>query len=286
MNTSLKHLPEQKQYELQQAVKIIREEVQAEMIILFGSYARGDWVEDLDPETMTYRYQSDFDLLIITKTLKEASKIEQNNLLKYRLMKTIPRTPIGLIAENIDFVNRSLQRSQYFFIDIKREGVLLYNSANFKLAKPKQVTPKERKLLAQEDFEYWFTRANGFLKMYNSALKQNELNIAAFLLHQATERFYNTILLVFTRYKPRTHDLEKLGQYIASVEPQFLTVFPQSTATGKLRFELLRSAYVDARYKRNYKITEKQLVWLAERVAYLQTLTERLCQAKIESFEG
>lgn len=285
MNTSLKHLPEQKQYELRQAVKIIREEVPAEMIILFGSYARGDWVEDFDPETMTYRYQSDFDLLVITKTRKEASKIEQNNLLKHRLMKTIHRTPIGLIAENIDFVNRSLQRSQYFFIDIKREGVLLYHSKNFKLAKPKQITPKERKLLAQEDFEYWFTRASGFLKMYHSALNQNELNIAAFLLHQATERFYNTILLVFTHYKPRTHDLEKLGQYVASVEPQFLTVFPQSTAIEKLRFELLRSAYVDARYKRSYKITEKQLVWLAERVAYLQALTEKFCQAKIESFK-
>ena len=36
------------------------------MLILFGSYARGDWVEDLDPETLQHRYQSDFDLLVIT----------------------------------------------------------------------------------------------------------------------------------------------------------------------------------------------------------------------------
>lgn len=46
MKTTLDHLPEQKQQELQRAVEILREETQAEMIILFGSYARGDWVED------------------------------------------------------------------------------------------------------------------------------------------------------------------------------------------------------------------------------------------------
>jgi len=101
------------------------------MLILFGSYARGDWVEDLDPETLLYRYQSDFDLLIITETPRQASKIEQNNQLAQRLIKTIHRMPISLIAEDIQFVNRRLRKSQYFYIDILREGVLLYDSGKF-----------------------------------------------------------------------------------------------------------------------------------------------------------
>ena len=48
MKTALDHIPEQKQQELQRAIEIIRETVDLDMLILFGSYARGDWVEDLD----------------------------------------------------------------------------------------------------------------------------------------------------------------------------------------------------------------------------------------------
>ncbi len=159
MKTSLDHLPEQKQQELQRAVEIIREEINPDMLILFGSYARGDWVEDIDLETLHYRYQSDFDLLVVTETRKEASKIEQNNQLNQRLIKTIHRTPISLIAEDIQFINRRLRKSQYFYIDIKREGIVLYNSGAFELVEPKEISPSERKKLAEEDFEYWFISA-------------------------------------------------------------------------------------------------------------------------------
>ena len=285
MKTSLEHLPEEKQQELQRAVEIIQEEIDLDMLILFGSYARGDWVEDLDPETLHYRYQSDFDLLLVTETRKEAGKIEQNNQLNKRLMKTIHRTPISLIAEDIQFVNRRLRKSQYFYIDIKREGIVLYDSGKFELAEPKELTTQERKKLAEEDFEYWFSSAKDFFDTHNFNLNRQKYNMAAFELHQVTERLYSTILLVFTRYKPSTHDLAKLSQRVTSVEPQFLSVFPQGTEEEKNRFKLLRKAYVDARYKPSYIITPQELEWLAERVQQLQALTEKHCKEKIESFE-
>lgn len=285
MKTSLEHLPENKQQELQRAVEIIRKEIDLDMLILFGSYARGDWVEDLDPKTLLYRYQSDFDLLIITETRQQACKIESNNQLHQRLLKTIHRTPSSLIAEDIQFFNKRLRKSQYFYIDIKREGVVLFDSGKFTLAEPVEITQQERKQLAEEDFGYWFNNASDFFKHYQYALNDNSFNKAAFFLHQATESFYGAILLVFTRYKPSTHDLVKLGQRVASIEPQFLEVFPQGTEEEKLRFKLLRKAYVDARYKPSYAITQQQLQWLAEQVQDLQALTEKLCQVKIASFE-
>ena len=284
MKTSLDHLPEQKQQELQRAVEIIREEVNPDMLILFGSYARGDWMEDIDLETLHYRYQSDFDLLVVTETRKEAGKIEQNNQLNQRLMKTIHRTPISLIAEDIQFVNRRLRKSQYFYIDIKREGIMLHDSRAFELVEPRELEPQERKKLAEEDFDYWFRNAVDFFKYHQYALKNEDLNKSAFFLHQTTESFYGAILLVFTRYKPSTHDLTKLSQRATSIEPKFLSVFPQGTEKEKNCFKLLRKAYVDARYKPSYKITPQELEWLSERVQKLQALTEKLCKEKIASF--
>jgi predicted nucleotidyltransferase len=166
MKTALNHLPERKQQELQRVIEIIREEIDLEMLILFGSYARGDWVEDLDPETLQYRYQSDFDLLVVTETPRQADRIEQNIQLSRRLAKTIHRTPVSLIAEDIQFVNRRLRKSQYFYIDIKREGILLYDSGKFQLAEPIEISPKERKQLAEKDFDYWFKNADDFIKYH------------------------------------------------------------------------------------------------------------------------
>ncbi len=284
MKVSLDHLSEQKQRELKWATDIVREEANPEMLILFGSYARGDWVEDLNPETLHYRYQSDFDLLVVTETRKEAGKIEQNNALNQRLMKAIHRTPISLIAEDIQFVNRRLRKSQYFYIDIKREGITLYDSGRFELAEPKELNVEERRRLAEEDFDYWFGKASRLLNFYDFGISEKAYNEAAFQLHQVTESLYGTILLVFTRYKPSTHDLAKLSQRVTSIKPQFLSVFPQGTEEEKNHFELLRKAYVDARYKPSYKITRQELEWLAGRVQQLKSLTEMLCKEKIESF--
>ena len=49
-------------------------------------------------------------------------------------------------------------------------------------------------------------------------------------------------------------------------------------------FKLLKKAYIDARYKKEYRITKKQLEYSAKQVKKLQRLTKKICIAKIESF--
>lgn len=284
MKTSLEHLPAEKQQELRRAADIIRKELNPELLILFGSYARGDWVEDLDPQTLQYRYQSDFDLLVVTETRRQAEKIEQNDKFDQYLSKRVRRTPVSLIAEDIQFVNRRLRKKQYFYIDIKRQGIVLYDSGKFKLDEPGELSIQELRKLAEEDFEYWFNCAVDFYELFEFSLSKEKNNKAAFLLHQTTECLYSTILLVFTRYKPNSHDLKKLSKRVASIEPQFLSVFPQGSQEEKARFELLRKAYVNARYKPSYTITQQELAWLAEKVKKLQALTAQLCKEKIERF--
>ncbi|HED35744.1 MAG TPA: HEPN domain-containing protein, partial [Gammaproteobacteria bacterium] len=242
------------------------------------------WVEDLDPQTLQYRYQSDFDLLVVTETRRQAEKIEQNDKFDQYLSKRVRRTPVSLIAEDIQFVNRRLRKKQYFYIDIKRQGIVLYDSGKFKLDEPGELSIQELRKLAEEDFEYWFNCAVDFYELFEFSLSKEKNNKAAFLLHQTTECLYSTILLVFTRYKPNSHDLKKLSKRVASIEPQFLSVFPQGSQEEKARFELLRKAYVNARYKPSYTITQQELAWLAEKVKKLQALTAQLCKEKIERF--
>lgn len=281
MKISIEFLPENKQQELHMLVDILLEKYSVEMIILFGSYARGNWVEEINEENGFYKYQSDFDIFVVTETKQIADKIEGDSQLKNRIAHII-KTPVTIIAHEIDFFNRRLRKGQFFFSDIKREGVLLYNSGRVELAGERALTPKEYKHIATGAFEYYFNKAEKMLLGFKFYFNKQDFNEAVFLLHQMTKNLYTTILLVFTRYKPSTHDLEKLSKRVASIEPSLLAIFPQGTEEEKRLFELLRKAYVDARYNRNYTITADELTWLANRVKHLQEITKEICQKKVE----
>ncbi|HVV68262.1 MAG TPA: HEPN domain-containing protein [Gammaproteobacteria bacterium] len=287
MKNSLAHLPPDKQQELHELLQPICQLAQVEMVILFGSYARGNWVEEFADDGMHFKYQSDFDLLIIveTRSASEQARIQREIEKAIRPLPTV-NTPISLIVHDIDFVNRRLTRAQYFFSEIKKEGVLLYDSGKFKLSTPRELNPKERYRFAKEDFEYWFTSA---IKFYETFLFNFEKGLeyysnAAFELHQVTERLYSAILLVFTRYKPNTHKLKELRNLVNTLDPRFIKVFALSTPDEQRYFELLCNAYVDARYKPKFTITEKELAWLANEVNHLIQLADKLCQEKIQSF--
>ena len=51
-------------------------------------------------------------------------------------------------------------------------------------------------------------------------------------------------------------------------------------------FQLLKKAYIDARYKKEYTITAEELQYLSERVLLLRELTEKLCQEEIARLKG
>lgn len=250
MKTTIEFLPAHKQQEIQILVELICEKHQVEMIILFGSYARGDWVEELYEEGPLFKYQSDYDVFIVTATPQLAAKIEGDNQLWDQLNRRI-KTPVTIIAHDIDFFNRRLRKGQYFFSDIKKEGICLFNSELFQLAEEKELSLKGKQNLAKEDFNYYFVKAEKLKAGFQFYFDRTDYNEAAFLLHQTTENLYSAILLVLTRYKPSTHDLKKLASRVASIEQIFLKVFPQGAEEERHRFELLRKAYVDARYNRN-----------------------------------
>jgi len=256
------------------------------MIILFGSYARGTWVEESYVEDkVIYEYASDFDILLITKDQKIASQARKQTFVEQAIEKKKQiKTPVSIIYHGINYVNTSISQGHYFFTDIKKEGILLYDSGKYKLAETKELTPAAKKKNAEEDFEQWFESAKRFYTNYQDNFKRQWYKEAAFLLHQAVERFYHTIIVVFTGNKPKMHNLETLGKRAANMDGEFLKIFPRDTVEQDRLFKLLKHAYVDARYKKEYKITKAELEYLAKRVKILQRLTKKICKAKIESF--
>lgn len=63
-------------------------------------------------------------------------------------------------------------------------------------------------------------------------------------------------------------------------------IWPTDSKFEKRAYNLLREAYIKARYSREYAINVEELAWLADRVAMLQDLVRELCTARIAQLEG
>jgi HEPN domain-containing protein len=279
---SLEYLPEHKQEELKEICELIVEEMHPAMILLFGSYARNTWAEEITREEgINLEFKSDYDLLIVTA--KDLTKTANTQWLKTQQKVSNRKfsTSVSLIQHSAGYINKELKAGGYFFTDVIKEGKVLFNSGEIILDKPGNVDPVEVKKRAKEEFEKWFENANNFLQMYSYAFEKGLLKNAAFELHQTTEALYSAFLLVFTGYKGKLHDLEELGTQIAKIQPEFKTVFPMDSKDHIERYHLLKRAYIDARYKKDYKITKEDLVYLSERVEVLKELVGKVCAERI-----
>ena len=290
MKTSLPERSQPVAETLAEITEVIRELMGDDlaMLILFGSYARGDWVNDRYTEdNIVYTYESDFDLLVVSEKRAHGTFRGETRLsaaIRRNLRRLgLDRPSSSIIVEDIRRLNKALERGSYFYTDIKKEGVRLFNSGRHTLAEVRPLEPAEYQKYTREDFEHWYESACGFYRAYESMLEIPHYNNAAFLLHQVTERFFSAILLTFTGYRPKTHDIEKLDRQASNLHADFFTVFPRTTPEQKDRFEKLKKAYIDARYKRDYVITREELDYLAARVRKLQELTKRICEEKIAS---
>lgn len=280
MKTEISHLPTEKQQLLLDITEILRSGP-VEMLILFGSHARGDWVND--PET---GYVSDWDLLVVVESEAQVADVTQWGELERRVRERIGQTPLTLIVHDIKFVNREIRIGQYFFGDIANEGVMLYDSRRFSLAKPKALNAEERLALAERNFTNWYDSATEFWRLSRYAGARSLLKHAAFLLHQSTERYYHAALLVFTGYKQRTHDIELLGELSGQQHALMADVLPKAAPDDKHLFDLLKKAYIDARYSMSYRITAEELTELQKRVLVLADRVRAACLEQIATFCG
>lgn len=293
MRTNIDHLPQVQQDELARVVRILMdgfEEATARAtqpwrrggkiykIILFGGYARDDWVDE--PEN---GYQSDFDLLIVVshRDLTEIADywyVAEDKILRDEAVGR----PVNIIVHSIDEVNRALRRGEYFWVDIVRDGIALYELPQHELARPVPASPQDALEIASGYFHDWIGKIDSSLKGANFYKTEQELKDAAFTLHQATERAYACFLLVRTLYFPRSHNLRFLRSLAEDSEPRLIEAWPRATKVDRRRFELLKRAYVEARYSASYEISREDLEALAASVRRLRDIVEAVSRERLE----
>jgi len=303
MRTSLDHLPPAKQRELERVVEILFEEFNDVLalaqhqwkkkgritkVILYGSYARGGWVDE--PHTAK-GYKSDYDLLVIvndkrlTDYVKYWAKAEERFHREYGITKSI-KTPVNFIVHTLQEVNDGLAHGRYFFMDVAKDGIALYQSDDSVLHTPKPKTPPDALKMAREYFEQWYPSAVVYLETSRDLIAKTRTSEAAFIMHQAAERLYHCVLLVCTFYTPHVHNLGFLRSQANLIDRRLIYVWPEDNRKQRAMFEKLKQAYVKARYSKHYRISEEELTWLGEQVEELGRVVHAVCAERIAELEA
>jgi predicted nucleotidyltransferase/HEPN domain-containing protein len=302
MKTDLDHLPANKQRELERVVQILFEEFadataiatsdwkkkgRILKVILYGSYARGGWVDE--PHTAK-GYQSDFDLLVIvndkrlTDRVAYWSKLDERLIRELSVTKTL-RTPVNFIVHTLQEVNDGLAHGRYFFMDVARDGIALYQADDSELHEPKPKTPSQALAMAQEYFDEWFPSAMQRFELAKIGAERGFLKPAAFDLHQTAEFLYHCVLLVCTFYTPHVHHLGFLRTQAERIDRRLTGIWPANNRRELAMFEKLKEAYVKARYSKHYRISAEELGWLAEHIEALGQAVHVVCADRIAALE-
>lgn len=297
MKISLDHLPESKQRNINRIVEIVHEEFDDALkeakseakrrgrilkIILFGSYAKNTWVDE--PHTMK-GYRSDFDVLVIVNESRFAGFEYWDRATDRLNREPAIGAPVGLIVHSGREVNNALRNAQYFFTDIRKEGVVLYEMDDRELAEPGIISSQQAFKIAQEQYGQRFHVAFNFLKGARFYQAEHDAKEAAFLLHQSIEQAYATVLLVLTNYSPPSHNLKFLRMLAEERDGRLIDAWPRDQHRYNSWFNVLNEAYVKARYSKHYEISEEALHWLIERTEHLHKLVKQVCEERLECLE-
>ncbi len=285
MKNSLEHLPERKRDDLCRLTDTIREMCNdVEMVVLYGSYARGDYKEeeDLAPDRKSGA-ASDYDILVVTT---EKDTVKNGHLwgqVDRRLaaldLSAYPR----VIVHDRWYLVKILGKKHYFFNDVFVEGVALYDSGVFVPKIREKLTPEERREAAQEHLDHWFQKARRYSRYFEVGMEEDDHNGAAFMLQQAAECAYKALLLVYTNYTPYNHYLDWFDKAIQDVIADLPDFFPRETKEAEDRFKNFDYAYIGARYNPEYYISEADLRYFAQRVELLMSETESRCKTFLQA---
>ena len=173
----LSHLPPERIADLEQITQKILDTHRVDIIMLFGSYARGDFKTERGKEQGK---KSDFDILIVVESGDRKKQVVAKLRGAFKDMEIVVQT----LVVTIGVVNKALEENQYFYSDIKKEGIELFNSGRYDFASFKGLSPTRRREIAEADFKEWFKGAKTNFDYANIAVERGDWLKASFEFQQ------------------------------------------------------------------------------------------------------
>jgi predicted nucleotidyltransferase/HEPN domain-containing protein len=278
--------------ELWAVVEKLKTHPKVETILLFGSFARGDFrvndpiFRDYPPEKLvpkgSTRPRSDFDLLVLIaeKSPEDAAEIRDF----VRDLSETMFTPLDMQVVEFKYINDKHLNADPFIKDVFKNVIYLYHTGKFILEKRHKLSEEGRKKLAQEEFVIYLRKAREFYDGFEFHYNKKHFGLASFNLHQVVEHLLQMTQRVFVCKRPKTHNLSYLRREAIVLAPEIAAFFPQETIGQRLDLKYLSDAYVGGRYLLEdiFPVIAEQLERWKVQVDLLFELSEKVCRERLD----
>lgn len=239
---------------------IIREVADPERIVILGYIENIASSESaLNNKINFLRTISHYNLLVL---LAEENKMNDlQDKIENNCRKLVPVTSLIMTVNQFNDLSR---RNNLFAQKVYSSAVHIYDAKRVSIQMPSLADKPEDQLIESQAFA---TAAKGFLASAQLHILRKEFKLAAFMLHQAFEQSCLSQIKRHFGIKINTHNLDKLYRYIRCFTMDLVCLFPRNNEEEDRLFKLLKDAYIDTRYAIDYKISERDLLTLFNRLS-------------------
>jgi uncharacterized protein len=238
-----------------------------EMIFLLGASLYRRRSESIFNESApTSQHISDCFLLVLIQNLSDKDLHEWQDKIESNCKLLMP---VNIIVLQTVTFEEWLKGGNKFACTVWQSAPLIYDSGNLSWTIPKDFSSTTAHQEEERQFTDGLTKAKEFLAGSELFRLRKHHPIAAFMLHQAAEQALCTLVKIGTGFHANTHNLDRLLRYASLISYQLPDIFPQKTEPEKRLFSLLQKAYINTRYKEDYKISIDELLSLTNKVRHI-----------------
>lgn len=251
-------------------VEVIVKIAKPDMVFLLGASLHRRRGESIFNESApTSQHIADCVLLILIPDLLNKELHEWQDKIEVSCKSLMPVTAI--ILHTITF-EKWLKSGHKFAWIVWQSAAPFYDSGNLSWAIPLGISNTTTDKDCEGQYREGLMKAKEFLAGSELFRVRKQHAMAAFMLHQAAEQALRALLKAGTGYQANTHNLNRLIHYASLISYQLPDIFPRKNDQEKRLFDLLQRAYVDSRYKEEYKINNDDLLCLTEKVRHIHEI--------------
>ncbi|MGN8035650.1 HEPN domain-containing protein [Chitinophaga sp. 22321] len=234
-------------YTIQEILDTIIPITQPDMIFLVGQFP--DFFNGNRPS---------YDLLLVLPEIKKRITDQYRNSIKESFL--------GLSPANVTFITTdglkaAINQGQIFLSRNCNSKSLVYATSPH-LPIPRvnaDIKFSDIRESAAEIFKAGGENVRMFLSAAKELIAKQNYKMAAFMLHQVVEHTLRPAILSILDQKKQTHNLLVLTMLSRLFLPESVAALKLDQEEHRSLFELLNNAYVEARYKSDYDISEKSV---------------------------
>jgi HEPN domain-containing protein len=263
----MKCLKKYRHEQLEKVVGTVTELLEPECIYLWSVMSSAVECENIfSAGVSTERAPDHYHLLIIMSGAEKCSDA-MLEMIEAKCRQHVKVTAWMMPAPLFD---RLLSSEHPFATQINQHALVCYGEERQPLSKFKITDSKS---FIEEPADY-LERATEFMAGVDLYFLRKQFGPASFLLHQAAEQFLCAIMIHFTGYHFKTHNLEKLFRYTQPLVEGISNVFCSKSESEQRLFRLLQRAYIDSRYSADFHVKEFELAFLKDKIHRLGAIAQ------------